>query len=371
MSTEFLQNMLDSDNVQLTDQEQGLKMYHYTTCDNDSPDLIKQTRGIILDNDNNLVLKTMPFTSEYSTRDVDTLRELLKDSNFRVYKSIEGTYIRVFYYGDKWFISTHRRINAFKCRWASRRSFGSFFRDGVQNSAGDMDDFFGKLDKTKKYVFLLRSAYENKIASTDVDDKTKLYHVGTYDADGKFSNADESLFGVEPLESLPELTNATVDTLMEWVDDNDFKCSPGLILFLDDGDQTIKITHPEYLYRVKVRGNMASIRFRYLCVRHDEELCRMMYNMYPKFNKCFNNCEEALESIGNRLYNFYVNRYIQKKYVDIPRDDYIVVRKCHDKYLNNKAIKITQDICMDVLGMQHPTFLNRIIRKHNIDKYGN
>ncbi len=41
-------------------------------------------------------------------------------------KTIEGTLIRIFYFNDKWIITTHRKLDAFKSKWGSENHWRHF-----------------------------------------------------------------------------------------------------------------------------------------------------------------------------------------------------------------------------------------------------
>ena len=110
------------------------------------------------------------------------------------YDAHEGTLIRMFYFQDRWFISTHRKLNAFRSKWASRESFGTAFKRALEHEVdkneelrsviqdgdeGLLERFQNTLDKTKQYMFLIRNSAENRIVCSGVDEPV-IYHVGTF-----------------------------------------------------------------------------------------------------------------------------------------------------------------------------------------------
>ena len=85
----------------------------------------------------------------------DELTNGLSDfENTKFYNSYEGCLIRVFNHDDKWYISTHKKLDANHSRWASRKSYGELFHESV-----DWDEVLKKLDPSRGYLFLL----ENKV----------------------------------------------------------------------------------------------------------------------------------------------------------------------------------------------------------------
>ncbi|NDG32425.1 hypothetical protein EB118_20415, partial [bacterium] len=50
------------------------------------------------------------------------------------YDSYEGALIRMFYYKNKWYLSTNRKLDAYRSKWASKESFGSYFFKALVNA---------------------------------------------------------------------------------------------------------------------------------------------------------------------------------------------------------------------------------------------
>ena len=187
------------------DEATGLHLYSYNNCDvsSESENDLKDCRGIILDKNGDLVSKGFPFTNEVvinkntfndsvKTVDEDVLGEhVIKSCD--VFESHEGAIIRVFCYQDKWFVSTNRRLNAFKSKWSSRESFGEIFvksleaesnrnelfKNTLQNGKEDiLSNFTESLDKSKQYMFLIANTTDNRIVC-NAPDTNEIFHVNT------------------------------------------------------------------------------------------------------------------------------------------------------------------------------------------------
>ena len=176
-----------------TDDENKLDMFCYLKCNIEDSDLLKQCRGVVF-NDSNIVLKAFPYTIEYNHNQTQEISEIITDiENWKFYQSHEGTLLRFFYFGNKWYISTHRKLNAFQSKWSSNESFGMSFKyalisefennETFKNSlpAGDniIERFQNILDKTKQYMFLIRNNKDNRIVC-DPPLRPTIYHVGTF-----------------------------------------------------------------------------------------------------------------------------------------------------------------------------------------------
>jgi hypothetical protein len=102
----------------------------------------------------------------------------------------------MFYFAGKWYLSTNRKLDAFRSKWASKESFGSFFKKALEyefennerlrssvdyNPEKDdaIERFQSVLDTSKQYMFLLLNNNENRIVCS-VQEKPTIFHVGTF-----------------------------------------------------------------------------------------------------------------------------------------------------------------------------------------------
>jgi hypothetical protein len=110
--------------IDKTDDNSELQIYSYSSCSNDDSVELKAYRGLVFDH-SILVASSLGFTPEYN-EESKNIEELKDISDYSFYKSEEGTLLRVFYH-KKWYLSTHRKLDAFKSRWGSDETFGDIF----------------------------------------------------------------------------------------------------------------------------------------------------------------------------------------------------------------------------------------------------
>jgi hypothetical protein len=106
----FIDTMQESSIIRMTDSSNsyGLQLFCYDSCDKADSEAVKQCRGIVFNGDE-LVMKAFPYTEEIRANDIETYSDKINISECKFYRSYEGMLIRMFYYTDKWFISTHRK----------------------------------------------------------------------------------------------------------------------------------------------------------------------------------------------------------------------------------------------------------------------
>jgi hypothetical protein len=376
------ESVTDNNDITETDTDETLVLYGYTNCNNYSSPAIQQSKGLIFDGDT-LVSRGLSFTQEYdSTKEDDDIEETLSQfewDDIRFFRTEEGSAVRMFYYNDKWYISTYRKLDAFRSKWSSNKSFGEMFSDGLDNMYANnesfknllnnevidenqsvLNKFKNTLDRTLQYIFLIRNDEQNRIVC-DAPAEQKIFLVGTMDRTTWKLNVDATCGFIERLE---KCVYANLDEMFNDVDNVSHWDHPGVIAFLPNGGQ-FKITNTDYMHYFKVRGNTPSIKYRYLQLRCD---CNEIYlqhldKMYPNSRDDFDAYEDAIGKVSDDIYKAYVSRFIKKNYVSVPQEQYTVVKEIHNWYLlDRKNHRVTRKKVETLVSHQTPTNLNRIIK---------
>ena len=363
--------------VHLVDSDEGSKvdMFCYVKCREEDNELLKQCRGVVFSG-NDLVMKAFPYTSEFNHTELDEINAALgefKDWSF--YESHEGACVRMFHHAGKWFVSTNRKLNAFRSKWASRESFGTSFKNaltdeeehnpefkaGLPEGENILERFQSTLDVSKQYMFLIRNTKDNRIVC-GAPDRATVYHVGTF--------VDGVLVMTENV-GLPfptKLTFLNVDELQAHVEKVSYRDLQGVIGFTDKNKQ-VKILHKYYQDLFRARGNEPSIKFRYLQVRMNSRFADMLYHLYPDMAKTFDEYENILFDIARSIYRAYVQRFIKKRYVTVPREEFAVIRECHSWHLADRTEnRISLDRVVQMMNQQSPTHLNHMIRRFKLEQ---
>lgn len=377
-----------NENVCMTDwdEDTGLELFCYTNCTNSDTDFLKQCRGLVYHKDK-LIMGSFPFASEYTTDEVEPLRkEFSNFSEYTFYYSYEGTLLRMFFFSGRWFLATHRKLDAFRSRWSSSQSFGTLFKRALEHQAeinlcfkeslGEGDNILTKfessLDTTKQYVFLLRNTEENRIVcNAPTKEEPYLYHVGTF-IDGNLSmNNYGSPENYLHIPMPPIYTCNSVEQLIEHVAGLDYRVVQGIIA-VGEG-KFVKLYNTKYQEYFKVRGNEPSIRFRYLQVRMNRDLRNKFLDLYTstEHKLMFVDYENALYEIAKYIYNAYVTRYIKKNFIIVPREEYKVMQECHAWHLSDRTNnKVSLEKIIELLNNQNPVFVNHMIRHYKADREG-
>ena len=180
---EYVNFIKNNSKITKTDSDDCLEMYCYNVCNNDDEFKIKSCRGIVINEDNQILLKSFPYTIEYNMREHKNISENINNiNNIKFYDAYEGTLVRMFYYNEKWYITTHRKLDAFKSKWASKESFGEQFEKCINyemennekikelisdddKELSNMDKFKNILDKQNNtcFYFLIQKVIESYV----------------------------------------------------------------------------------------------------------------------------------------------------------------------------------------------------------------
>ena len=358
------------------DEETGLDLYCYNQCDPKDDELLKRCRGVVFHQDT-VVLKAFPYTNEYSSKDpeLETIIGNLSDWSF--YDSYEGALLRMFNFKDRWFLSTHRKLDAFQSKWSSRDSFGALFTKGleheyVRSSAFEtrigkdpsniLRKFQDTLDPTRQYMFLVRNTLDNRIVcDPPAQDDPKLFHVGTF---------QNGLFERESSVDLPKpdkLLFSSRSHLAEYLEKVDITKRQGVICF-DSSNQPVKLLNDLYMEMFRARGNEPSVKFRYLQVRMNKKIVDTLCRLYPNMAPIFDDYEKTLYEVAQMIHRSYIMRFIKKRYVIVPKEEYQVIKECHAWYISDPLKnRVTVNRVIQSLNRQLPTALNHMIRRYKIE----
>lgn len=343
------------------DKSKYLDLFCYNNCTNTDENYIKECRGVVFNN-NKVILKSFPYTPEYSVSQVDTtINDLV---NCSVFDAHEGTLIRLFYFNNKWFISTNKKLDAFKSKWSSYLTFGQIFKNALYNATNTrissgmikLEDLYKFLDKTKQFMFLVNSK-ENRIVCRP--ETFNLFHVGTY-SNGVLDVNDDIGFVKPQKHDFKDFSELC--TYVKSVDP--FKLQ-GVIVFTKNFTDNFKVLNEDYSNYYTLRNNVPSIKFRYLQIRNNSEQKESLIKLYPENNLAFMTYESTIEEIAHKIHKSYIDRFINKKFIKVSQTEYIVIKDCHQWHMNDRVRnKVTLFKVRNVLNNQTPSNLNHMIKEH-------
>ncbi len=373
----------------------NLLCYTFTECDENSPLVQQLYRGIIKNENGEVICQSFGYTPEFSHTDDENLikfvEPVLKSS--KCYVSYEGSIIRLFYNKTSdntntcWQLSTHRKIDSFNSRWGSSKSYGELFvnalveRDATLLEGNTKDDngnfvyekvieeytIKNKLDKNYNYIFMITTSNENRIVCEN--ENNQVFFVGAFNSNNVVKRTHTfSELGYLPIFeyiSPDKITNTGFETptlvdikdmneLKEYVSNVDYKKSQGLIFITNEG-RTVKVLNDKYYYYSKLRGNNPNILLRYLELQYEKDKQRVkeFVELYDDKRELFIEFGKVLDDICGNIYRKYRNRFVRKMVSIAPPEQYYVIRELHDHFLRDKVNNIVtpQRVAMYVFEM--------------------
>jgi len=294
------------------EMNEHLRLYHTTD---------EKYKGIIFNQSYELVVRNFPIPVEVVV-DSETVIEF----PLKVYKSVEGTLIRVFYHNDEWHMATSSRLDAYTSFWSNQKSFGKQFEEYVESISGTpLDVFLCSLDQSIAYFFLLPTSGVNRIGKSKDDTEKCIYLVGVQ-KNGKLELADSESVQQNLWSYLEHATVIHAEELLELVQENP------VIHYSENLEKIHKYMSKAYLERCKLRNNSQNVAGRYFeLLRQDPEQATQFRSLYPEANLEF--YSRQLNTIVGYIHKNYYNRYVKKEYTIVPKIYFEIMKKCHERYL--------------------------------------
>jgi hypothetical protein len=262
-------------------------------------ELERECRSVILDR---RTLKVISYSmNEVYTEDKSLLNKL-NSLSYKIYECIEGTLLSIYYFNDKWNVSTRRCLDAKKSFWLSSKNHYDLMLECVN------DNFFEVLDKTKNYCFVLQH-HENK---------------GIVDYDKRFGN------------NYKRLVLLTIrDEEMNEINDNITEILKSDIKVVDEFNDLSLLTNENNLENI-----LDGVEYEGLLIKiYDNNIkyLRLPTSRYTKKNEIMPNAQNKyisyiklyqLGTLKENIKLFPENGFIEHRYKPIKYDTIGVVDSC-------------------------------------------
>lgn len=337
--------------VQDVSEEDKLYLIHYNkTLEKNTKEFAAYFRGPIFNEKGMLVVPSLTRTSEIvCNKDIEQngLDSLAGNPSLKCLKSIEGTLIRVFFYGSKWYTSTFSKINAAKSKWPTTRSpsheelfYGAisnlFKYETPEDYTSHKDLFLNSLDKNRIYMFILGNNRANR--SVSFSEKAKVYLLGIFIVN-TFEEREDNIQGILKTSDLRvDLAGETLTDYIRKIDPSEMQ---GVILspinnplsldYHKPGDCSVKIYNQTYMDHSNLRNNAVALDTRYVELFHDEAKRSKFRSIYADSEDKFQKCEERLRDLARCVMKVFAARYIEKRYIFTDQYIHSILRLCQER----------------------------------------
>lgn len=346
--------------IRKTDEAGSLVCY----C-SDNPPMSRfeqQIRGYIFDNDK-LILKSLPYATEFKYDEEVIDEDLFNVTNdrerigsldqYNITAMREGTSIRVFFYNNTWYITTHRKINAFNSKWG-KESFGEIFENNIKIKTGkSLDEFLDTLNKEYSYIFLVGTTLNTRVVSLQYNDVGLL---------ACMDKNNEIVIDTNMKDYYVESLNfSNLDHAIKYVADLKFPYT-NYGIFLYSKNESFKIINSEYNKLSKLRHNLPSIMFAYIHNVFNEENRRIFRELYSYMIEDFDKYDQEIDLIADDILKKYFNRFVKKQAFTVGKHEHHILYSLHGMFLKNK-VPITKENVMEIFRDTLPSNINKIINE--------
>lgn len=269
---------------------------------------------------------------------------------------IDGTLIKIYYYNEKWRISTSKNINAKSNFWVSKKSFYQLACEVIQEQYNlTFEDFTKDFDPTYCYSFMIQHP-ENELYKSDPPTKHSIIPVNTVNLE----NLKESPYG--------DWKTISVDNLMNLKQSSNETSYIIYILNISDlesGDiediKRIRYISDKVTALKEIIGNLPDIGLRYIeilkandSVSSDDEK-RKQNQQTSEFKRLFKNdlalfdrIDKSIHTTGKEILDIYFAVYAKKQKIDIPARYTRTISRLHGKYKSTR-IPVSKNDVFDIL----------------------
>lgn len=328
---------------------------------------VSHIRGIVLNEDGDIVCRSLGFTPQYNIKDImNDTQSLSNINNSNVFRACEGTIIRVFYLKDKWFYSTHKRLDAYNSfpSSSSKKSFGKLFDEIIQQKP-----FFDKLDHDKVYSFLMIHK-ENTICLSTTDmtpEFNRVYLTSVYNTKtNEFEeDIDKMLNGFE-MNSVEEKLDTPQDLEKIMNKESMSVFNTGLIMY--NKGKAKKVCHDEYLELLHLRGSNPAIEWRYLELRDSMDKQKQLRTMFPWGSIQCDKMDVKYQNLISKVHNLYMHKFITKDAYEMPKEEYVTICRLHEWFKNkrtqgDKNIRVSRDVVKEHLDKAPLMYIQRMMKR--------
>jgi hypothetical protein len=257
-----------------------LVMLHYKNRSDFSIDIVKECRGIILDERNGFLPICAPFFKFFDYDDPKADRIDWKTA--RVLEKIDGSLIKVWNHKGVWCISTNKSLNA---QSASTNNNEDTFYNIFQKAWTATGKKFKDLNPEYTYMFEVVSPQSRVVVPYK---ETKLYHTGT-----RNNKTLQELHLDIGIEKPKEYIFSTIEECVEAANKLD-KYHEGFVV-VDSFWRRIKVKSSEYIDFHKLINDISTEKRLIDIFRAGEEA--KVVSFFPEYSEMLSTVNERIESL--------------------------------------------------------------------------
>jgi hypothetical protein len=303
-----------------------LFLIHTQDTSNFNVKLVNECNGLIMDK-NTLEIVCYSFDKCSDSTTIFDASVIIDFDDLYIEKSLEGTLIRLYYYNNKWNLSTKKCIDASKSKWLSEKNFTQLFNECIQNY-----NIMDNLNTSYCYSFIITHPENNIIViyTTPI-----VYHVSTRDM--TTLNEIDVKIGLPKNERLPVM-KSDLNIMLSQISSAIDLTNEGY-LFIDTNFNRWKIKTEIYKYVRNLWGNSNNRFYRYLELRKDNNLLHEYIKYFDYDRHTFIKYETKISTLAENILKIYVSKHITKDEPPMKTPYFFakIIYKLHGDYYKDKS----------------------------------
>lgn len=307
---------------------------------NSKEDYIRNSRGIIIDFENKKIVNT----SIPGSVSLDYFKE--KVTNFNdvvIEKCLDGTLINLYYYKNKWNVSTKFNINADESKFRSNKTYRQLIDEIINISSLPLDPSYS-------YTLLLRHKEARNITPIK---RNRIIHIeSTNTITGEKIKIDLGLNTPKILKFkniINKYNFQSYENILNNLEKKNWKC-PGYMVYSDDRKYRLKLENPNYEKVKNLTKNQNNIEYIILDHLFKKDDIYELLKYYPEWSQHSIEINTKVTEYINDIYQTYIDYKINKNITNINQKYKKPLYNLHEIYINNKKndiyYKISyQDVC--------------------------
>lgn len=325
-----LQPEMNQNNTTTEKKNLYIENFYETSCISlESPFVVQ---GNIYDeNNNSIVCHGVPVSKDL--KNLENLEKVFQNGSYQARPFYEGSLLRIFYFENKWNVATSRKLSAFESKWGSMTSFGELFEEYLKKDYNTTFELFCEsLSIEYNYYFLFTSEAVFYIHPSSSSTLRLMY---VKDKNGKL--VDDDILGV------PKFEYFSIQEIKEKFEKNEI-----LGIVLENQNERYCLFSDNYQSKKKIYGNNKFLAARILELSDEEKQKFLEY--FPQSAKYFELIHQAKLAFCKNAHRVYVQRYIQKIFVEVDPSLNHFVKSLHANFKENKKPTYYEDVILFFLN---------------------
>lgn len=325
-------------------------------------DFYYQCNGLIFEkNTNKLVCAAQNRFHDVNQEELQEVVKSKLDSNRAVVVSTpnqarveyceDGTVVRLYYHGERWYTATARCMNAADSFWASSKTFDEMFWEVFD------EQHLKTLDKTFTYVFVLVHSDNRIVVRHKNNGLVYISRINNQTLKEDYMNIFQGM--VWRPRYVPHFE-------LDAMNDYYLPFKRGILVKLFDNIteswNVYKIDFEQFTAMKAIRGNVPDIKFRYLELMQDTESAITLQKYYSEYKHEFKMARDAMFKLVKEIHKLYVDSHI-KHVVSVTDENehHRTLKQLHAQYKNTNKPITYQDV-QNRLCSLHQTTLRKMLK---------